>query len=67
MTNVFQNMGTKDDKCVSKHGDAKHTLLYVGLMLKAIVKTRKKNDMETTQKIELRLLKKTHLLKHVLW
>jgi hypothetical protein len=23
--------------------------------------------METTQKIELRLLKKTHLLKHVLW
>jgi hypothetical protein len=37
------------DNCVSKHEDAKYTLLFVGLKLKAIMKTRKKNDMETTQ------------------
>jgi hypothetical protein len=41
MTIVFQNMGTEDDKCVSKHGDAKYTLLFVGLGPRAIVKTRK--------------------------
>ncbi len=30
------------DNCVSKHGDAKYTLLFVGLGPNAIVKTRKK-------------------------
>jgi hypothetical protein len=55
------------DNCVSKHGDAKYTLLFVGLGPNAIVKTRKKNDLETTQKVKQRLSKKTHLLKKALW
>jgi tRNA A-37 threonylcarbamoyl transferase component Bud32 len=49
------------DNCVSKHEDAKYTLLFVGLKLKAIMKTRKKMIWKQP-KIQTKVVKENKLV-----
>ncbi len=50
------------DNCVSKHGDAKYTFLFVGLGPRAIVKTRKRM-MWRQPKSRTKVIKKNTLTK----
>lgn len=50
----------------SKHEHARYTLLFVGLRLKAIMKTRKKMIWKQP-KIQTKVVKKKNLLKQGLW